>query len=490
MIKKAFIIIFFIILIFCGCKSTLENNEKNNIFNFTGTWKIDLISHLEKEESEEESNYVVEDKVELDNIKVNIAGIYKENIHYKLKAVKGDYIISYENNLTMSDFMNGRETVDLIAIIHKNQIIAEFFLNSDKEMIFLYKGDLLKLSKISDCINFNNIQEKNKTDDVNSEEKNDIEEGVMLGIKTPAKKISSGVYSNDTYKTIWISHKDWNIGSIYVKPDIIFPRLNGIWRLQVNQKNVGNFEYDELQVGKYDEKLKFDISENTTNMILDESEYKTIKFVGNDYIAIGKYKGNYFEGNYPIYQIIPVNNINIESGLQTDEIFTETEREKYLGELQKEINSLSNEEIDSLDISSIDYNNIAIERRVGRWRFIVNLLPKNMSNTGKNFKLSILPDSRFINYNSMYISWKSLKQQLGFFKDAFISPLYKIALIQFDTYIGIYKIDNGNLITEPLVIIPIDENDEIIMAEWCSGSYVEHWERVFIDGELLFDGNR
>ena len=130
--------------------------------------------------------------------------------------------------------------------------------------------------------------------------------------------------------------------------------------------------------------------------MLDKSEYKTIKFVGNDYIAIGKYQGDSFEGNYPIYQIIPINNINIENGLQADEIFIGDEKEKYLEEFQNKINSLSKERIDELNISSLDYNNLAIERRIGRWTFVANLLPKNMNEAGESFKLSILPDSRFI----------------------------------------------------------------------------------------------
>ena len=134
---------------------------------------------------------------------------------------------------------------------------------------------------------------------------------------------------------------------------------------------------------------------------------------------------------------------------QADEIFIGSEKEKYLEEFQNKINSLSNEQIDKLNISSIDYNNLAIERSVRQWRF-VNLLPKDMSDSGESFNVSILPDSRFINYNSLYISWKTLKQQLGFFKDAFISPLCKIMLVQFDNYIAVYKIENGNLIAQNL----------------------------------------
>ena len=67
--------------------------------------------------------------------------------------------------------------------------------------------------------------------------------------------------------------------------------------------------------------------------------------------------------------------------------------------------------------------------------------------------------------------------------------LGKIALIQFDKYISIYKIENGMLITEPIEMIPIDENEEVIMAEWCDGSYVEQWEKVFLDGDVILDDN-
>ncbi|MDU2122312.1 MAG: hypothetical protein E7E64_07210 [Clostridium celatum] len=481
--KKFLIALSLVIILFVGCKSKISNQENNDIFNFTGTWRIDSIEQLgEKDDSEEENNSLIGGEIKLSNNEIDIVGNYKSNIRYKLKAVKEDYILSYESNLTMKTFMNGRETVDLISIIDENQMIGELFLNSDTEMILLYKSSLFKLSKLNKNVNFDDAHNIISIGDKSDEEEADAKEGVMLGIKTPGKKIDDGVYSNDEYRTLWISHDNWKIGSIYEKSSIIFPRLNGIWKLEVNQKSMNGFEYDEFQVGKYDEKL-----ENNTveNIILDKSEYKTIKFIGNDYIAIGKYEGNSFEGNYPIYQIVPINNINIKNGLQADEIFIGSEKEKYLEEFQNKINSLSNEQIDKLNISSIDYNNLAIERSVGRWRFVANLLPKDMSDSGESFNVSILPDSRFINYNSLYISWKTLKQQLGFFKDAFISPLCKIMLVQFDSYIAVYKIENGNLITEPLVTIPIGEDDEIIMSEWCSGSYVEQWEKVFIDGELI-----
>ena len=147
--KKFLIILSLVIILFFGCKSKVSNDESDNVFNFIGTWKIDSVEQLGEKDDEEDNNSLIGDEIKLSSNKINIADNYESNIHYKLKVVQGDYILSYESNLTMNTFMNGRETVDLISIIDQNQIIGEFFLNSDTEMIFLYKSILLKLSKIN-----------------------------------------------------------------------------------------------------------------------------------------------------------------------------------------------------------------------------------------------------------------------------------------------------------------------------------------------------
>lgn len=476
------LLVFFILLI--GCETNNIDEEKDNIFNFTGTWRIEFAKTLgDKNESDNSDfNYLIGEEIKIGNNRISILDSNKKGIRYKLKAVGKDYTLSYENNLTMNNFMNDRETIDLISIIDNNQIIGEFFLSSDNEMVLLYKSSLIKLNRISQNVVFNN--DNNNINIGNETPDNDVNftEGIMLGIKTPREMNDDGTYSKEGYRTLWISHDNWNIGNVYEKNNIIFPRLNGIWKLSINENSSNGFNYDEFKVSMYDEVVK---DETVIKEELNKNEFKSIKFVGNDYIAIEKYEGTDFQGSYPIYQIVPVSNINIENGLQVDEIFNSNEKEKYISEYTNEINSLPKEILKGLNINNIDYNNIAIERRVGRWMFVANILPNNMNESGVDFKISILPDSRFINYNSLYISWKALKGQLGFFKDVFISPLGKIALIQFDDYIAIYKIEDTMLIAEPLVMIPIEENEEIIMSEWASGSYVEQWEKVFVDGELI-----
>ena len=56
-----------------------------------------------------------------------------------------------------------------------------------------------------------------------------------------------------------------------------------------------------------------------------------------------------------LFEMCIRDSINIKNGLQTDEVFIGSEKEKYLEEFQNKINSLSKEQIDKLNISSIDY---------------------------------------------------------------------------------------------------------------------------------------
>ena len=49
----------------------------------------------------------------------------------------------------------------------------------------------------------------------------------------------------------------------------------------------------------------------------------------------------------------------------------------------------------------------------------------------------------------------------------------------------IYNVSEADLIK----LLEKYKNEEVVMAEWCSGKYVEQWEKVFIDGEVILDSN-
>lgn len=176
-----------------------------------------------------------------------------------------------------------------------------------------------------------------------------------------------------------------------------------------------------------------------------------------------------------------IDNVDIDKGLSIEEIFDEKVKERYTKEYNQALNKIINN--DSKDIENIDYSNITMKRVLGRWRIVGKLGATETFN--KDFIFSILPNKKLINFNMLYVPWKTLKGELVFFKDAFTSPEAQIMLVQFNNYLSVYKINNGMIEESPLANIPIYPDEEIIMTEWCGSSYVDQWERIFLNGEII-----
>ena len=99
-----------------------------------------------------------------------------------------------------------------------------------------------------------------------------LAEGVMLGLKSPRYLNEDGSFSGDKYRTLWISYKDNEVGTVYAKENIIFPRINGIWNIKVNEIEKNNKHYDEFIC----ELLNDSKSEESKLVQFNESIYKSI----------------------------------------------------------------------------------------------------------------------------------------------------------------------------------------------------------------------
>ncbi len=124
----------------------------------------------------------------------------------------------------------------------------------------------------------------------------------------------------------------------------------------------------------------------------------------------------------------------------------------------------------------IDYSNFKLDRVKGKWILVgnINLLDSDIF----DYRINISPLNRILNYDTLLISWKELKAQNPFIKDAFTSPNGRIAIVQLEDSLLIYEIKDRDINPTPLLTIDIEENEEIIMAEWANGDYVKRWENA------------
>ena len=477
--RIVFVMVIFIFTLSIGCSKVNGKDTQsikapdNENLSIRGTWKIDDINILDdKIENKEETLSLKNTIISISNTKISIFNNIYSNPSFKLKVVKDEYVLSYELNLKISDIIESRETVDVISLIDSNKLIGEFIVLDENSG---YSGILLKLSK--EDINPTEVDMANSkfeaevlVEDYNS----DV--GVMLALKTPRTKNEDGTYTNETYRTLWISFKDNEIQTVIQKDNIIFPRLNGIWTIEklVEEKNDKHIEY--FLSRPIDGKLDSYIVEDSNVSI-----YKNINFISNDYISIEKYEGNEFSNEFSIYQTIPIDNINSKQGLSIEEIYSNEVNEKYERDFNEAFENLTKENAEK-SINIVNFTNFTLRRVEGKWILIGSILKNDGNEENIDYKISISPSKKILNYDRLLIPWKNLKGRFPFIEDAYTSPTGRIALIIFDNKLLIYEMEDRNIKGSPLCYINLNQDEKVIMSEWSSGSYVDTWSKAFKDG--------
>jgi hypothetical protein len=473
-LRNFFITVFILLFtLTTGCSTvslketqTIKSPKNNNLI-IEGNWLVEEIKLIdEKIEANEEEKTLV--KIEKD--KVTIANKNYDKVNYKLKAVNGDYILSYEFNFKLQDIVANKEKIEVISIISSNKIIGEFILEEDNSGYLYYQGILFKLKRSEEEINYINNKEIFKTD-YQMEDYNEPV-GVMLALKSAREELENGSYSDEGYRTLWISFKDNEIKPMLEKDYIVFPRIKGIWNIKTNVIKDNNKHIEYFTASKIDGAE----NNNTLNNIKDSTTniYKNITFISNDYISMEIYEGKDFENKFQLYNTIPIDNINSDKGLSIEEIYSEEGKKQYESDFDIKLKSLkSDKEINS----NLDYSNFKIDRLEGKWRLIGSI--PSLDSEDNQYRININPVDKILNYDRLLISWKELKSKFPFIKDAYTSPNGRLAIIVLDNNLLVYEIIEEGLSLNPLLNIDIKENEEVIMAEWANGSYVDYWENAF-----------
>lgn len=449
---------------------------KNEGLSIDGTWKIKNIDILDEEiENKDVLLNQIGDFISISNKKISIFNKEYSNPSFKLKVVDENYILSYELNLKVKDVIDNTSKLNIVSIIDSNSIVGEFFdLGNDSGYLF-YSGMLIELTREDkEPKDLDYSKGKIEAEILNEDYNSDV--GAMITLKTPRVLMDDGNYSTEEYRTIWVSFKDQKLQPIVEKENIIFPRLNGIWTIENDVYSRDNKHIEYFIAKPLDGKVE----EHSFVFNADQNVYKNINFISNDYISIEKYEGNDFNNIFTSFQTIPVDNINSNVGVSIDEIFSSEAKEKYKKDFNDAVNALNNNKSDV--VSTIDYTNFTLKRNEGKWTLNGKIMTNDLNNDGTTFKLSINPNKKLLNYDTLLIPWKDLKGNFPFITDAYTAPTGRLAFITFNDKLLIYELEDKTIKGSPLAVINLKNDEEIIMVEWASGSYVSTWSRAFKDG--------
>lgn len=485
--KKRIYISLMLIMCFIlvGCKGIGNVNNENQILSvpknenlkISGIWNIDEVKLLnEEKEYATEDLKLVNEQFTITDEYISIGDKVYWDIKYKLKIVDKSYTISYENKLKVEDLNISSDRINVFSIIYENNILGELIQESSSKMYFYYEDKVLTLTFHVGIKEYDKLQKENQ-DDLNraSSEEESSSQGVYLGLK------SSTADNEENYRTLWISTKNNKLQTIKEEENIIFPRLKGIWKLNKEvisdeDKNI----YYEYFVAKSND------STNESDVLLavasNQQVYKSITFVGNDYLGVEVTEKDEDE-NTKYFQVLPIDNLLINNGLLISDFYTKEIIDVYEKDYEDVYNSLSSEEKNKLS-KFISFSNFSLIRNNGRWVIEGRISPLT-NEEPYDYITSIRPNKYLINYDTLSIPWKTLKSEIPFLVDAFTSPDGTLAIVVVEDELLIYSISNGVLSDNPLKRIELKDGEKVIMAEWCNKEYVDKWGAVFNNSKII-----
>lgn len=493
--KKIIQIIFLLLSLFLMTSCNIDDGPaaerimapENQTSPINGKWIISSnINEIKSDEIELKSDPHLNKEVLFHKDAVVIGEEYSTEPSFKFKTVNAyDYLLykykTTPNNLGIED-----STINVITILNENQYFYEFIKHGDEELLVNIEDNFYKLSKLVDEVSIEEINryidvERNTIRALNIEELDDSKSGLLLGIKTPTYD-EKGKLADWNYKTIWINSLNNKIIGVYELDDLLVPRKNGFWMVNVN-RNYNGLIQDQITATPLFKLPEIStIDEDEMEILLSSRAYgkeeqdsvavlNNILFIGNDYISIEKI--NKFKQEKKTLEVYAMDNIEEKRPINLSDL---------IGEDGKRIFTEGAQGVVSIDTqTSLNEENVGIVRKSGYWTIKgrVNYV-QNDEELYKDFNIKAIPPKEMINYDAHIISWNELKMSIPETLDAFTSPNNDIIVVSTHSHLLIYNIIDGGLSNIPLAKIKLPENSSIIMSEWSVGRYPTIWQNEVI----------
>ncbi|ABW17667.1 hypothetical protein [Alkaliphilus oremlandii] len=511
-VKLLWVVLSMILLISACSHSSVDSSDdmivppKNQLMPLEGVWEIEDILTTESPVKNENREDWLGKQVQFSRDHMYLRGISLEKPQYQMKTVNAESYLLFNSKSLPSDFSFPNKEIEVITVIDNERFFCDILILDSEEIILKIQGYSLLLNKLSDHTGDYVLGDITKENDGNGEQIKDdkvetTDTGVLIGLRS--KNTDSDAEDQYDYRTLWISSIHNESGPVLQMDHLFFPRRSGFWKITVNQEQRGNIleesilssnvlmNESQIEANLRNKKLNFEgsieasgygsnsmESYKAANLITGQI-HRRIDYVGNDYISIETTeKGMNFETSK--LQLLPIDGLPNANSVKISDILGEMGVISIKSAWEKALNSLKIENADILYREEL-LENFGMERKLGNWRLKgrINYTKNNVFNTA-DYNINILPPSKVVFYDTLFVPWKNIKDRVPRALDAYTSPNKDIAIVQTKRELLIYDIHGNELDQYPKIRIDLKEEETVIMAEWATGKYVENWEGIFL----------
>lgn len=445
---------------------------QNQVYPLEGKWTV--IQELETASQ----NWIGSD-VQFAEGNILFGGHVWNDLTYKIKRVKtNDYLTSKDIPLSVLSAMESRESdlsamesreSDVITVYAASNFLGEIMKLDDSKMIFFVQNEELILEKVSD-----QADSMLGTDNANAQDlivnRDQGDSGVLLGTRIPSGE-------GFVYRTLWIAADRQQLHPVLAANQIFFPRTSGFWELRVEDNSDRDHAGNLLTARNLASKaLAAGTGEGPAGKQQEENmAVHVIDYIGNDYAAIEKNTSGLSR-----LLVLPVDNLSASKGMNASDLLGKTGFTAYLNARDQVTKELKENGI-SMIPNNLYNEDFGLSRENGHWCLFGRI---NYESNGifqqRDFALKSIPPNSLIFYDTLALSWHSIKDRVPDATDAFTSPNKDIALVRTKNKLTVYRIGAEKLSDDPMAELNLQEGETIIMAEWATGSYVDSWEKSFL----------
>lgn len=472
----------------CNISETNMNDLKapeSEISPLEGKWTVIDYTPISRSNSKEEDEYMGQPAL-FHRDALIFMNYYTVRPSFKMKKVNAvDYLLyKYKMNATSLGIKTNK--IEVFTIYDDNNLLMEAIEDGEGNLLLYIEEGFYRLEKTIDTVSVDEIYkyidiEKDIAEDFKDEEKEHTNSGVLLGIKTSEYDEKNNV-ADWEYTTVWINTEDGEFKESYKINELLLPRKNGFWEINVDRTIKDKNVYDTIEANQeiYIEEDSTDQSKISTKDIStrnkdlkakDKTSLKNILYVGNNYISTENI--DLKDKNKRTINIQTVDNLKRDNSIKLSDIMDEG-KEIFLEGTQGLLN------ID--EAVSINEENIGITRKNGYWMLKgrVNFEQKEKE-VYKDFIIKTVPSEDMVGYDNHFILWDELKRKFPNMIDMYSSPNEDIIVVRDKFQLLVYSINKDNTIDyDPIARIDIPEGDSIVMAEWATEKYTEIWRNEIL----------
>ncbi len=444
-------------LVLTGCNFYYEEGSNNIVapkktyYTMDGAWELEDVKNAQgaREKMAEIWDYVL--------FKENlglVGNVYSENISYSNRLVDATDYLLYKHRTT-PEFLGIEDgDINIINIYSDGSLLTEVIKLSDTRLIFNIQDKFLYYKKISDGINKEDISYLYTPMESNGKGLARGNVGIVIGLKSLEFKQGRPVYK---YRTEYLVIKDETSVESYSKDQLLLPRKNGFYRVEVEAKDLIS---DNIYIEYLDHDDEIEKIEN--------SYIKNILYIGNDYMSVENIGGN----DYRNLRLYPIDYLGEQRYRKLQEILDE----KSYDRVRLDIENNPDEDIKN----GFKGENFGLRRKNGYWTLFARVnLKDGDKNTHKDFNIRAVTPKTIVNYDELPILWNVIDSEIPDIVDGFISPKKDYLVARTKDEIKVYPIYNGQIDKQEIFRKKIGDNEEIIMAEWATNIYTDMWKEYF-----------